>query len=106
MGRMGLGVEPGTDDLFVWRNQKVMKLSANTGDVILDKNPDLKQFDRLDGIDGLSGADCRWRFHAAAASRTLAALTAALDAEDLDVTELHMEKASLEDVFLELTSEP
>jgi outer membrane protein assembly factor BamB len=50
MGRMGLGVEPGTDDLFVWRNRKVMKLSARTGDVIFDKDVALKKFDRLDGV--------------------------------------------------------
>jgi outer membrane protein assembly factor BamB len=50
MGRMGLGVEPGTDDLFVWRNRKVMKLSAKSGEVIFDKDVVLKQFDRLDGV--------------------------------------------------------
>lgn len=50
MGRMGLGVEPGTDDLFVWRNKKVMKLSAKTGDVIFDKDVELKKFERLDGV--------------------------------------------------------
>jgi ABC-2 type transport system ATP-binding protein len=69
-------------------------------------------FDRLrgaggiDGFDGLDGADCRWRFHTPSVTRTLASLAAALDTAGLDLTELHVEKASLEDVFLELTSEP
>ena len=50
MGRMGLGVEPGTDDLFVWRNSKVMKLNSKNGEVIFTKDVELKKFDRLDGI--------------------------------------------------------
>jgi ABC-2 type transport system ATP-binding protein len=63
-------------------------------------------FDRLSGIDGLTGAECRWRFHTPTVTRTLASLAEALDAAGLDLIELHVEKASLEDVFLELTSEP
>jgi outer membrane protein assembly factor BamB len=50
VGRMGLGVEPGTDDLFVWRNRKVLKLSGKNGEVVLDKDVDLKKFERLDGV--------------------------------------------------------
>jgi len=44
------------------------------------------------------------RFRTSNAGRTLAALTAALDAHAIQVTELHVQKATLEDLFVELTS--
>jgi hypothetical protein len=37
-------------------------------------------------------------------NRTVAALVNILDANGIEMTELHVQKASLEDVFLELTS--
>jgi hypothetical protein len=36
-------------------------------------------------------------------NRSVAALVALLDAQGIDITELHVHRASLEDVYLELT---
>ena len=44
------------------------------------------------------------RFHTADTNRAIAQLVEALSARGIDITELHVQKASLEDVFLELTS--
>lgn len=49
--------------------------------------------------DGLTA-----RFRTSNASRSLAALTAALEAQAIHVAELHVQKATLEDLFVELTS--
>ena len=58
----------------------------------------------LPGIEGVHGDGCSWRFHSTNANRTIAGLVALLEAAQIDVTELHVQKASLEDVFLELTT--
>jgi ABC-2 type transport system ATP-binding protein len=42
-------------------------------------------------------------FHTAALSKTLAAFAAQMEARSLELAELHVQKASLEDVFIELT---
>jgi ABC-2 type transport system ATP-binding protein len=44
------------------------------------------------------------RFHTADTNRAIAQLVEALSARGIGITELHVQKASLEDVFLELTS--
>jgi ABC-2 type transport system ATP-binding protein len=62
-----------------------------------------------DALASIAGADdlvCEGhtaRFHTADTNRAVAQLVAALSASGIDITELHVQKASLEDVFLELT---
>ena len=58
----------------------------------------------LAGIEGLSCEGTTARFRTTDVNRTVAALVNILDANGLEMTELHVQKASLEDVFLELTS--
>ena len=43
------------------------------------------------------------RFHTTDTNRTIAQLVEVLSARGIDIIELHVQKASLEDVFLELT---
>ena len=57
-------------------------------------------------LTALQGDGCRWRFQCTNASQTLSALLGMLEAGRNDVVELHVQKASLEDVFLELTAAP
>ncbi len=57
----------------------------------------------LDAVRDVDIADGEGRFRTTDASRTLAALTAALQARHLEIVELQVRKATLEDVFLELT---
>jgi ABC-2 type transport system ATP-binding protein len=58
----------------------------------------------LAGIEDLSCEGATARFRTTDVNRTVAALVNILDAHGLEMTELHVQKASLEDVFLELTS--
>jgi ABC-2 type transport system ATP-binding protein len=61
----------------------------------------------LESIAGASDLVCEGhtaRFHTADTNRTIAQLVEALSARGIEITELHVQKASLEDVFLELTS--
>jgi ABC-2 type transport system ATP-binding protein len=58
----------------------------------------------LAGIEALNCQGLTATFRAADVNRTVAALVNVLNAHDIDITELHVQKASLEDVFLELTS--
>ena len=58
----------------------------------------------LSGIEELACQGATATFRAADVNRTVAALVNVLNAHDIDITELHVQKASLEDVFLELTS--
>jgi ABC-2 type transport system ATP-binding protein len=61
----------------------------------------------LGSIAGASDLVCEGhtaRFHTADTNRTIAQLVEALSARGIEITELHVQKASLEDVFLELTS--
>jgi ABC-2 type transport system ATP-binding protein len=58
----------------------------------------------LDDVDGLQGDGCSWRFHSANVNRTIGGLMKVLDAAQIEVAELHVQKASLEDVFIELTA--
>jgi ABC-2 type transport system ATP-binding protein len=55
------------------------------------------------GADDLVCEGHTARFHTADTNRAVAQLVAALSASGIDITELHVQKASLEDVFLELT---
>jgi ABC-2 type transport system ATP-binding protein len=58
----------------------------------------------LAGIEDLSCEGATARFRTTDVNRTVAALVNILDAHGIEMTELHVQKASLEDVFLELTS--
>jgi len=58
----------------------------------------------LAGIEGLACQGTTATFRATDVNRTVASLVRVLDAQRIDITELHVQKASLEDVFLELTS--
>jgi ABC-2 type transport system ATP-binding protein len=58
----------------------------------------------LPGIDALTGEDVTWRFESTDVNHTIGSLTALLAATNNDIIELHVRKASLEDVFLELTA--
>src|SRR5262245_21742285 len=60
----------------------------------------------LGSIAGASDLVCEGhtaRFHTADTNRAIAQLVETLSARGIDITELHVQKASLEDVFLELT---
>ena len=57
----------------------------------------------LPAIEALEGDGSSWGFESTDVHRTLAALAALLASARLDVAELHVRRASLEDVFLELT---
>jgi ABC-2 type transport system ATP-binding protein len=58
----------------------------------------------LPGIEAVHGDGCGWRFQSTNVIRTITGLMAALESADIGVAELHVQKASLEDVFLELTA--
>jgi ABC-2 type transport system ATP-binding protein len=58
----------------------------------------------MTGVEDLVCDGPATRFRTADAGRTLAELTRWLRDQDIDVTELHVQKATLEEVFLELTS--
>jgi ABC-2 type transport system ATP-binding protein len=58
---------------------------------------------QLSGVQDLSIDGVSTRFRTSDARRTLAGLTPWLNDQGIDVTELHVQKATLEDVFLELT---
>ncbi len=62
--------------------------------------------ERLPAVQGLEGNERAWTFHSAEVGRTLGGLMALLDRERVEISELHVQKASLEDVFLELTAAP
>jgi len=57
-------------------------------------------------ITGLAGDGHRWTFQSPHVNTTVAALMGVLEAARVDVVELHVQRASLEDVFLELTARP
>jgi ABC-2 type transport system ATP-binding protein len=62
--------------------------------------------DMLAHMTDISGLVCEGnttRFHAPHATTAVRQLIAILDARQIEISELHVQKASLEDVFLELT---
>jgi ABC-2 type transport system ATP-binding protein len=60
--------------------------------------------ERLPAVEGLDGKDGAWTFHSTDVGRTIGGLVALLDRQRVEISELHVQKASLEDVFLELTT--
>jgi hypothetical protein len=57
----------------------------------------------LPGVEDVTANGTTARFRTADAGRTLAELVRFLDAGNVAISELHVQKATLEDVFLELT---
>jgi hypothetical protein len=57
----------------------------------------------LPGIDGLVCEGDRAKFRTTDITRTLAELLTLLDARRIEIAELQVRKATLEDVFIELT---
>jgi len=70
---------------------------------------DREWLEKIHGVEGLSLDDTRASFRASAKSgrvnATVAEVLKELDARGIEVAELHVSKATLEDVFLELTAE-
>ena len=64
---------------------------------------DAASFSHLPGVRDLETTGHETQFRTTDASRTLAALTADLHARQIEIVELQVRKATLEDVFLELT---
>jgi ABC-2 type transport system ATP-binding protein len=59
--------------------------------------------ERISGVEDLACDGARARFRTGSVNRTLAELTRLLEAHGVEPLELHVRKASLEDVFLDLT---
>ncbi len=57
----------------------------------------------LPGVEDVRGSATSIELHTVAVAPTLAALARLLDAHNVEIVELHVQRASLEDVFLELT---
>ena len=64
---------------------------------------DRREIATMPGVEDLVCDSLSTKFRTADSGRTLAELTKWLRDQGIDVTELHVQKASLEDVFLELT---
>jgi ABC-2 type transport system ATP-binding protein len=60
----------------------------------------------LTGAEGLQGDGSIWRFQSTSTNRAIAELMKLLESAQIEVVELHVQKASLEDVFIELTATP
>ena len=58
----------------------------------------------LPAIEALDGGGASWRFESTDLPRTLGALVALLASAHAEVVDLHVRRASLEDIFLELTA--
>ena len=69
----------------------------------------LRGIERLEAMemagdsDAAGGASTRWRLEGASVTPALASLLPALSSAGIEIVELHVQRASLEDVFLELT---
>jgi ABC-2 type transport system ATP-binding protein len=62
--------------------------------------------DQIPGLSDLQHDGATIRFRAKHVTRTLADLVKLLETQQVDILELHIQRASLEDVFLEMTSLP
>ena len=58
----------------------------------------------LNDLEGLQGDGSSWRFQSAHVNRAIGGLMKVLEHSQIEVSELHVQKASLEDVFIELTA--
>jgi len=87
------------------RTADLIAASASDPSIMLSTSRPLEQgvLDRLGGISDLHIDGVTVRFRARLVNRIVAELVTLLDARGVDILELHVQKASLEDVFLELT---
>jgi ABC-2 type transport system ATP-binding protein len=58
----------------------------------------------LGDVEGLQGEGSSWRFESKRINQAIGALTELLENAQIEIVELHVQKASLEDVFIELTA--
>jgi ABC-2 type transport system ATP-binding protein len=72
--------------------------------VVATRPLDRSDLSAIAGADDLVCEGLTARFHTADVNRAVEQLVAILNARGIGITELHVQKASLEDVFLELTS--
>lgn len=77
--------------------------SSQTVSLVTTQPLDLRLLLSLGGIADVKNEGQRIKFTTSDANRTLARLLELLDAERIEVVELRVERATLEDVFLELT---
>ena len=66
---------------------------------------DSEWLEKIPGVEGLSTDDTSASFRSTRVHATVAELMKQLDARGIEIAELHISKATLEDVFLELTGE-
>jgi len=71
--------------------------------VVATRPLDRQMIARIGGISDVVCEGSTARFRAAHVNRAVADLVSLLDAQQIEIAELHVQKASLEDVFLELT---
>ena len=77
--------------------------AAQSVSFVTDRPLDRNRLAALRGVQDLICEGTKVRFKTDSVSRTVAELMTLLDAERIELGELHVRKASLEDVFLELT---
>jgi ABC-2 type transport system ATP-binding protein len=89
----------------VGRTREIAGRSATSPTVVVSMSHPIDS-DALAALPGVHDVVCTGdtaRFRTADVNRSVAALVALLDAQGIDITELHVHRASLEDVYLELT---
>jgi ABC-2 type transport system ATP-binding protein len=94
-------VATGTPQELVSRSTATTAISLGAS-AVLDRDSQAA----IDGVRDLTVDGARARFRSDDVNRTLAALVALLQNRHITITDLHVEKASLEDVLIELTSRP
>jgi ABC-2 type transport system ATP-binding protein len=71
---------------------------------VTDKPVARAALETLPDVESLEGDGSSWRFQSANVNRAIGGLMKILEGIQAEVTELHVQKASLEDVFIELTA--
>jgi ABC-2 type transport system ATP-binding protein len=71
---------------------------------VTTKPLNLTTLDSLTDVEGLQGDGSSWQFQSSNVNRAIRDLMMLLESAQIEVTELHVQKASLEDVFIELTA--
>jgi ABC-2 type transport system ATP-binding protein len=77
--------------------------AVSTVELVTSTPVDQSSLAGLPGVEDVTANGTTARFRTADAGRTLAELVRFLDAGNVAISELHVQKATLEDVFLELT---
>jgi ABC-2 type transport system ATP-binding protein len=91
-------IATGAPSALIAKSSAMQSVSLSTAPAI-----DADTLSGLSGIEDLTFDGPRARFSTTHVHRTIADVLTRLDARQIDVTELHVQKATLEDVFLELT---